>query len=365
MRLLALLVPMIAFMVPPPAYAQAQGETVLPGGVRVRPAVALTLTSSPLGSVAIPEGWTLRTVQGGMAFLITPRGQRAPVIFILPTLRLSDFRYTSMITRCGVQFNPLGDVLTTCVIPSIRTQIADSSHPWSARDALQVLGHILAGPGARFSPTEVVAHSVADATYAIPVHLANGTQIEDWGYVHMIYVQNPLLSQPSGQPGVTSLAFLSGCEALSGQVESFRPLCAGVLQSIRLNQAFASELVQQLAQLYNEEYQILLKMGWARVRSLGIREQMIANFGANMRQMQYQMFQNLQTANLHNGENWIRTFGNEEVRRDLGTGKRYIVDRGYSSYCLDAAGNLLEGNNLVPGRYFGNPGYRCETVLQP
>jgi hypothetical protein len=341
-------------------------------GTHAVPAVALRTVQSSQGdyAIAVPDGWTLNAAPGTGLITITPPGRQEPAIYIIPALRVSDVRYQAILNRCNQQFiqNPLGspDVITTCIEPAVRAQLADSSHPWSPQAAFPVILALAAGTGTTYgSPTLETLSSTA-VRYTVSL-TKNGQTLQDWGSLTMAYLPNPLLASSAGQPGVTSLAFLSGCEAPSSQAESFRHACDGVLRSFQPSQQWASNLAQQVMQSYVQESQILLQIGQSVVEGFGVRSAMIQQFGASIRQMQFQAFQTIQAANLRMAQDWIATLANETYVQDPGTGISYLVPAGYDRYCLNDAHNeiFLGGPDLVPGRSVGSPSNICGTLLRP
>lgn len=350
--------------------------TLVPGTAPAGPSAAVTppamVTPSPVSSprppasgttavaqvpgnayaIAVPDGWHLNPVAGTGAIVIAPPGQQEPVIYIIPAVRVSDARYQAILSACNQRFahNRLGapDAITGCIEPAVRSQLADSRQPWSPQAAFPVILRLMSGAGAAFGPPRLTALSTAGARYIV-AGTKNGRSFTDWGYLGMAYLPNPLLAGPSGAPGVTSLAFLSGCEAPTSQVASFRLVCDSVLRSFQPGQQWESNLAQQTMQGYRQEYETLLQIGESVVQGFGIRSAMISQFGATMQQMQVQTFQNIQAANLHTGQNWIAAFGPNVYAQDPTTGNQV----------------LLGGSELVPGRYVGSPSNTCATLLRP
>lgn len=348
------------------------GAPVVAGdGTQVVAAVALTPAQAPQGdySIAVPDGWAFNPIPRSGALTITPPGQADPSIYLLPALRVSDARYQVILGRCNQQFaqNPLAapDLLAGCIVSAVQSQLADSSHSWAPQDALPVILQLASGGSASFGPSQLMPISSTEATFAVPA-TRNGQPFTAWGYLGMAYLPNPLLAGPSGAPGVSSLAFVGGCEAPADQVDRFRPLCAAVLRSFQPSDQWAANLARQVMQSYQQEFQALLQMGGSIAQNAAPRGDLIAQFGASLQQLQTQTFQQIQAANLRMGQDWIANLGQNTYVRDPNTGKRCLVPAGYDSYCLNAAGDqVLVGSGLVAGRYVDNPGNPCQTLLHP
>jgi hypothetical protein len=187
----------------------------------------------------------------------------------------------------------------------------------------------------------------------------------------VVYLPNLLLASPYANPGITSLAFLDGCRAPLGAAAAFRPICAAVHGSVRLNPQWLRALVQERMQVYVEEFNSLMRMGESIIAGFGLRSAMIQRFGRSVQRMQYQMFQHMQEARVHETEDWARALRGEVVAVDPHTGERFSLPYAYlpfraPKYCrTQLPDRVLIGDQsnpkLRPGASTG--GYTCETVL--
>jgi hypothetical protein len=292
------------------AVAEAQSS----GPVMAAPAAGLTPIQSPLGfTISIPTGWVQKPVaQAPNILVFSPPGVNAPSIYILPALRVSDMRFQAILGRCSqaIQRSPLfaPDAFTGCVEPAIRSQLADSSQGWSPAAALRAILNALSSGQTRFGAPQITTISRASARFSVPA-ASMGRNVQDWGRVSTVYLTNPILSQRNGVSGVTTLAFMSGCSAPPGEVESFGPVCAAALQSFQPRQEWVNRLVEEIYSTYAQEVQTLLRMGSTMVDHFGIREQNIAQFGTKMQQLQYSTYQAIQAVALQTGLNGIWALG--------------------------------------------------------
>jgi hypothetical protein len=335
------------------------GRTSLPPEQAI-PSVSLIPTSSPRGefTVNLPENWSITPSTQGDGFLMTPSGRTQPSISIV-VVGVSDLRYLSRLAGCTkAPFNPFGDLLTQCIFPSVEIQLSDSSRGWTPEQGLQLILQTLqqsnrAGQfGAPVVTVAASSRSFSQAFYRVTGASPSGP-VEHWGVLSISYVPNPML----GQGRVTSLAFLADCSAPPEQSNGFRRGCAGVISSFRPSPPWESRLAAGTADIYQQESQILLKIGANVARGFQAREQMINSFGQSMQRMQQQTFNAIQSQNYRNGQGWIATFAGNTLVEDPVNGRRYEVPYGYSSYGIDDRGLtpvILMGPNEGPGRSIGS-----------
>jgi hypothetical protein len=160
-----------------------------------------------------------------------------------------------------------------------------------------------------------------------------------------------------GQGRVTTLAWIAGCSAPPDLANSFRRTCAGAISSFRPSPAWQSRLAAGTADVYQQESQILLRIGANVAGGFQAREQMINSFGQSMQRMQQQTFNAIQSQNYRNGQGWLATFAGNTIVEDPVTGKRYEVPFGYSSYGIDDRGLtpvILMGSDEGPGKSIGS-----------
>jgi hypothetical protein len=290
--------------------------------VMTAPAVGLTPVQSPLGfAISVPAGWIQKPVpQAPNVLVLSPPDADSPSIYILPALPVSDMRFQAILSRCSqaIQRNPLfgPDAFTGCIQPAMNSQLVDSRQAWSPDAAFGAILNMLGSGQTRFGKPRLTAVSQTSARFSVPA-ASMGREVEDWGLVSTVYLNNPLLAQPNGASGTTTLAFVYGCSAPPAQAQSFAPVCAAVLRSFQPRQEWVNRLVQEISRSYAQEYQTLIRMGTTMVDHFGRREQGIAQFGANMQQLQYAAYQAIQTVALQAGLNGIAALGgpNDQVVR--------------------------------------------------
>jgi len=337
---------------PQPAVVRAQ-----PLPAQAIPAVLLTPTVAPSGdfTASVPGGWVITSAPRGDSFLIAAPGQPQPSAYFI-VVDVSDLRYHAQIGSCSRRFNPFGSLLTGCTIPSIRTQLADSSREWAPPQALALILQIMqANAAGQLGAPSVIAvsssSSWAQAFYRVTGSTPRGS-VEHWGILNMIYLRNPMLS-PSA---VTSLALIAGCSAPPQIADSFRRTCAGIIDSYQFSPAWHDRIATGMVNIYQQEGQILLQMGYDAVRGFQAREQMITTFGQSMQSMQYKTFEAIRSKSYLNGEEWIATFGGNTLMKDPATGALISVPFGYASYGIDDRGltpTVLAGPDEKPGASIG------------
>jgi hypothetical protein len=335
-------------------------------GVETVPAIDLIPTRSPNSdfTVALPRGWSMSASPAGDAVSITPSGRAQPSVS-LALVNVSDLRYAAAITRCSAQrFNPFGDLLTQCVIPSVRIELQDSSRPWTPQESIPLIIERLqqANPhGPSFGRPDIYPVSSSHAFYRVSTHGSMGA-LDTWGSLTMFYMPNPMI----GPGRVTSLALIAGCSAPMEQVESFRHTCSGMLRSFRPAAGWGERFAGAMVNGYSQEAQILLRMGQTVVQSFAAREQMISSFGQAMLKMQFDAFEARQAAQLQDGQGEIAALAGDDLVRDPETGALVPVPHGYPSYCFDNSGltgEVLAGPGLTPGKSVGS--YRCQQMVSP
>lgn len=186
--------------------------------------------------IALPDGWVVRPIAGHSACAMLA-GRNEPIVCFLLAARVSDLRYNAILEQCNRQFiqHPLlaPDVLTGCVIPPGRAQLADSAYRWPVRKAVQaVLEALRRAPGTTIAAPEFGPGPPEEVFYRF-AETNRGQPLVDWGHASMAYLENPLLSQPDGAPAVTSLLSAGNCAAPPAEEASFAPLCSAILHSFR------------------------------------------------------------------------------------------------------------------------------------
>lgn len=341
------------------AYCQVPpvGSRLLPPK-QVIPIVPLFPSVSPDGAfkASVPRGWTITSPPSGDSFVIAPAGDIQQSAYFI-VVDISDLRFRAQLAACSRGFQPFGNLLTQCTIPSVRTQLADSSHKWMPAEGLGlVLQEMQASGSGRFGAPSLIpissTSSTAQAFYRVVGTGPRGT-VERWGVVTMIYLPNPMLDPRA----VTSLAVIAGCSAPSAVASGLRRTCAGMIESYRLSPAWVSRLTSGMVSIYEQEGQILLQMGYTAVRGFQAREAMINSFSQAMQQIQWQTFQAIQARSYVNGQDWIAAFGGNTLMKDPETGEIIPVPFGYPSYGLDdrgAAPRVLAGPDERPGASIGS-----------
>jgi hypothetical protein len=333
--------------------------------VQALPAVPLSAVQTPGGdfTVALPPGWTAKSSAEGDSMAMNPAGKTQPSIY-LAVLAVSDLRYQANLAGCTGGFHAFGNVLTQCVIPSVRIQLRDSSRTWSAEEAVQMILqrlHEANRGGQGFGAPALIPSSRSQVFYRVTSTGPTGP-LENWGVVTIAALPNPML----GPGEVTSLAWVAGCSAPRSGAGSFRRTCAGVLHSLQPNAAWSGRLARRMAATYEQEAQILIRIGQTVLPGFRARGQMIAGFGQSMQQMQLQTFHALEAREYRTGQDWVATFGGNTNVRDPATGKYYTVPYGYRSYCLDGRGStpmVLMGPDEAPGKSIGRA--VCQRRLVP
>jgi hypothetical protein len=343
--------------------ALASGLARSSAGVQVVPGVPLTPTHSPDGSVsvALPAGWNINASSQGDSLTMTPAGRTQPSV-IMALFTVSDLRYAARITACSRSFNPLGNMLTSCVIPSVRMQLQDSSRPWTPQEAAQIVMQRLQQTGrASFGLPQWNPVSPTQAYYRVS-STGPGGVLDNWGSITMFHFANPTL----GPGEVTSLALLAGCSAPSGQAESFYATCAGIIRSLRPSPEWGNRFASVLVNGYAQEAQALINMGWNVANNFAYRQQMITAAGQAVQEMQQEAFERRQAQIVHDAEHWSAALRGDDIVRDPQTGKLYSVPHGYQQYCIDD--NALDptiiasnGTDVMPGSLAGK--HVCARIM--
>ncbi len=346
----------------PDAHGSLRAATVahdspLPAQLAV-PAVPLAVAGAPGGdfTAAVPRGWSITSSQQGDSFVIAPAGQAQPSAYFI-VVDISDLRFRASIAACSRGFRPFGDLLTQCTIPSVRLQLSDSSRTWPPAQALDLILQGMRAKGAgQFAPPSVISISSSDDSARAFYHTSGMTPhgpVEQWGVITMVYLPNPMLDPRA----VTSLAVIAGCSASPDMAPGLRRACAGIIDSYRPSPAWVDRLTSGMANVYEQEGQILLQMGYSALRGFQARQQMINNFGQSMQNIQWQTFQAIQSRSYLNGQEWIATFGGNTLMKNPETGELISVPFGYASYGLDNRGltpTVLAGPDERPGTRIGN-----------
>lgn len=284
-------------------------------------------------------------------------------IDILPGIAVSDLRYSAMLQQCtrAAGGNPFTapNVVSGCVLPAVQAQLADAARPWSTQQALGAIVDALTAGGTPLQITRLTAVTNDAATFQLSGTYA-GQTFSDEGFITVDHLTNPLLDQPGGQPGTTSIALVGLCAATPDAASAVDPLCAQVLGSFSPGSTFWDNVAQAAMQRYTQEFQLLLQIGSTSAAGFAQRSQLIARWGASMQQIQTSTFQALQSQRLQAGQQAIATLGGNVLVQDATTGNVYSVPDGYRAYCLNAAGNgVVAGRDVVPGVT------GCATPLAP
>lgn len=333
------------------------------------PAVPLISAAAPGGdfTASLPRGWSIASSQQGDSFVMAPVGRPQPSAYFI-VVDVSDLRFRASIAACSRGFRPFGDLLTQCTIPSVRTQLADSSHTWAPAQALDLILRGMEANGAgQFAPPSVIPISSsaysAQAFYRVSGTTPGGST-EQWGVLTMVYLPNPMLVPRA----VTSLAVITGCSASSDMAPSFRRTCAGIIDSYRPSPAWVGRLTAGMVNIYEQEGQILLRMGYDALQGFQARQQMINSFGQSMQNIQWQTFHAIQSRSYLNGQEWIATFGGNTLMKNPETGELISVPFGYPSYGLDNRSltpTVLAGPDERPGAWIGNAQSQVTLVPAP
>jgi hypothetical protein len=310
--------------------------------------------------IALPSGWTATASPGGDSLTLRPRGERQPTAYMI-VVSVSDLRYQTRIAACGRGYNPYGNALTQCVIPSVQLQLNDSRE-WAVTSAFRLILERLEQSGRRFTAPMLTPSGPTRAFFQVASTGPAGPA-ENWGVVSMSYLGNPML----GPDDVTSLVLIKGCSAPPQlTTDQFRRTCAGVLNSLRTSPTWGSRLAAEITDIYLQEADILVRMGRTIERGAAARERMIAGFGQSMQWMQLETFETMRKANYRAGQGWIAAFAGNTLVRDAATGRLYSVPYGYESYGIDDRGPvpvIIYGNDVKPGISAG--GATVQRMLAP
>ncbi len=338
----------------PPSPPHPAGATQSAAQVQRVPALPLRATASPQGdySIEVPAGWTLNETQSGGAVLMTPSGQEQPSINIWPMVLVSDARYATTLLGCQQQ----GGGPTDCALQALQVQLSDSSHPWAPQDGLRLLLNLQSSASVTFGPPEITPLSSDAVQFSVAV-TENGKQFLARGYLQMAYFSNAFLTQPSGQPGTSSFAFVSACEVPAEQIESLKPTCASVLYSFRPAQTWLTNAVQQGLHHYETELQMFL----ALITLQEQRTQMISEFGSFMQAAQLKAYEDMQASMDYVGQGWAAALGGNTRVWDPDTENIYTPPAGYKTYCLTGAGSYVGYSNDYLSAGQGG----CDKILPP
>lgn len=339
-------------------------------GVASTYALKLVPLSSLGYAIALPEGWVVRPIAGHSACAM-PAGRGEPIVCFLLGARVSDLRYNAILEQCNRRFmqNPLfaPDALNGCVAPAIRAQLADSAYRWPATKAVQaVLDALRQAPGTAIAAPEFGPGPPEEVVYRF-AETRRGQQLVDWGHASMAYLENPLLSQPDGAPGVTSLLSAGNCAASPAEEASFAPLCSAILHSFSPEPGLERTILQDVAAGYQQEVQILLQMGRTIVNNFQIRTEMINDTMAMVRQMQWETSENFRQNNMRVAKGWINALAGTNDFYDPQSGKVYNFRTEWTNYrynCIADSGPVARG-------YFSNDlncaelGAKYKVLLRP
>lgn len=335
----------------------APQSSTAPGASAVGVASTYALKPAPLFNlgyeIALPDGWVVRPIAGHSACAM-PAGRGAPIVCFLLAARVSDLRYNAILEQCNRRFaqNPLlaPNALTGCVAPAVRAQLADSAYRWPVRRAVQaVLEALRQAPGATIAAPEFGPGPPEEVFYRFS-ETQRGQAVVDWGHASMAYLENPLLSQPDGAPGVTSLLSAANCAAPPAEEASFAPLCSAILHSFHPEPGLERAILQEVAAGYQQEEQILLQMGRSILKNFQIRTEMINDTMAMVRHMQWETSENFRQSNLRIAKGWINALAGTADFVDPQSGKVYNFQTGWNTYhynCISDSGPAARG-------YFSN-----------
>jgi hypothetical protein len=301
-------------------------------------AVALPMTRVGDFVLGLPQGWSMTASPGGDVIQMRSRGTEQPSVYVMVT-SVSDLRFEASLDACSKHpVNLSYDIFSQCTVPSVRTQLNDSSQEWGPQTAFPLILQRLHGGAAQFGNPMLTPTSAAQAFYRVTATSRIG-RLENWGIITMVYVPNPML----GPGKVTSLAMIFGCTAPSDQANGFRPTCSSVIDSFRADPNWFNRLAQGIESIYDREQQILIRMGKPMVEGAQTRQLMIASFGQSMQQMQYETFETIQAANYKTMQNEIAVLGGRVLMRDPDGGPPVSLPDVGGPMCKDAAGNYRAG----------------------
>jgi hypothetical protein len=308
--------------------------------VPAAPITAVPLNVTRVGDfmLGLPQGWSVTASPGGDVIQMRSSGTEQPSVYVM-VASVSDLRFEANLTACSKHpVNLSYDIFSQCTVPSVRTQLNDSSQPWSTQTAFPLILQRLSAGGAQFGNPMLTPTSASQAFYRVTATSRNG-RVENWGIITMVYVPNPML----GPGKVTSLAMIFGCTAPSDETDGFRATCSSVIDSFRANPNWFTRLAQGIESIYDHEQQILIRMGKPMVQGAQTREQMIASFGQSMQQMQYETFETIQAASYKSMQNGIAALGGRVLMRNPDGGPPVSLPDVGGPMCKDAAGNYRAG----------------------
>jgi hypothetical protein len=198
-----------------------------PGNEPIKP-VPLTVTRVGDFMLGLPQGWSVTASPGGDVVQMRSRGTEQPSVYVMVT-SVSDLRFEASLNACSKHpVNLSYDIFSQCTVPSVRTQLNDSSQEWDQQTAFPLILQRLSGGAAQFGNPILTPTSASRAFYRVAATSRIG-KLENWGIITMVYVPNPML----GPGKVTSLAMILGCTAPSDEADGFRATCSSVIDSFR------------------------------------------------------------------------------------------------------------------------------------
>jgi hypothetical protein len=254
---------------------------------------------------------------------------------------VSDLRFEASLNACSKHpVNLSYDIFSQCTVPSVRTQLNDSSQEWDPQTVFPLILQRLSGGAAQFGNPILTPTSASQAFYRVAAASRIG-KLENWGIITMVYVPNPML----GPSKVTSLAMIFGCTAPSDEADGFRATCSSVIDSFRADANWFNfnRIAQGIESIYDREQETLIRMGKPMVEGAQTRQQMIASFGQSMQKMQYETFETIQAANYKTMQNGIAALGGRVLMQNPDGGPPVSLPDVGGPMCKDAAGNYRAG----------------------
>jgi hypothetical protein len=304
-------------------------------------------------SIALPAGWIINPSQDGATFTITPQGAAEPRIGVFAALPVSDLRAKAVAEYCAQNG---GDALS-CSQAELGYQLTDSQRKWSADASLSALTQFLtATQKVQFGSPQMTELSSTSAAYAV-AQRAGGVSLQDWGVIAMGYVNSPFQLSATIR-AFTSLALVTSCEAVADQAVSMQSICKQALSSFRPSQMWLQHLAARQLQSYQNEFQIIR----LQLQNEQQFQQMIQSFSSKMQQMQVDEFKAMEEADAKVNDGWYAALGGEVNMQDPSDQRIYLLDAGFSNYCMSKLNVAIESNGaLQPGATYG--GETCASIM--
>ncbi len=351
-------------------------KQVEPTTARPGPAGAVTLKAVPLiplrvpggmFSVAVPEGWHLSAApigqqSNGEITIYAPDGRADAFIFPLLSLTNLYVESSGIVPQYRQCMSTRG--VLPCSEALVQRLASFTAERYSPRQAFGLLVTMLQRSGAVVQDVRLRFVS-ADEVEGRATVTTRGRSADDWFLLRMLEVPNPLFAQSSHVEG---FVFLRGCEAPVGQLgpAELKP-CAAVLGSFRPSSAWAEGPVDRVMTFYRlMGQQIRNRLMANRVFQFGEQslaqfrqtENVIANWGNRMRQMQMQQFAQSMASNYKITQGWMNALTGSRDLYNPQTGQEYNVNtdfQNFEHYCRTSA-DVVEGwNGLGSCGPYGTP----------